>query len=311
MVSAQLEKDIISLRNGISEAIIWPTCGGILNAWHQQLPGIAFNAIDGYIDFEDFRRHGEEKGFRSMKLSPFVCRMRGGQFHFDNVGYKIQKFYLGEEAIHGIIYDAAYNVESCETNGQVAVAILSYTYRGTDAGYPFPYAVKLQYALHPDNRLELTTVLTNLADTTIPIADGWHPYFSLIDKVDALQLQMFATQMVEFDAGLLPTGGLLPEYKYLDGAPLQNINLDNCFLLDAPGEGVACYLQNSGYAVRLEILPDSSYPYLQVYTPPHRNSIAIENLTSAPDAFNNGMGLLQLPPGEQKSFTTSYRISQH
>jgi aldose 1-epimerase len=47
---------------------------------------------------------------------------------------------------------------------------------------------------------------------------------------------------------------------------------------------------------------------LQIYTPEDRKSIAIENLSSAPDAFNNGMGLLVLEPGETKMFTTTYQI---
>lgn len=61
--------------------------------------------------------------------------------------------------------------------------------------------------------------------------------------------------------------------------------------------------------VQLEIRPDKQYPYLQIYTPPHRNSIAIENLSAAPDAFNNKMGLITLQPGENIIFTTTYKIT--
>jgi aldose 1-epimerase len=59
----------------------------------------------------------------------------------------------------------------------------------------------------------------------------------------------------------------------------------------------------------VEIRPESSYPYLQLYTPPHRESIAIENLSAAPDAFNNGMGLINLEPGASATFKTAYTIS--
>jgi aldose 1-epimerase len=45
-----------------------------------------------------------------------------------------------------------------------------------------------------------------------------------------------------------------------------------------------------------------------VYTPPDRKSIAIENLSGAPDNFNNGISLLMLPPGKPKGFSTSYTI---
>ena len=58
--------------------------------------------------------------------------------------------------------------------------------------------------------------------------------------------------------------------------------------------------------VQIEFHPEESYPYLQIYTPEHRKSIAIENLSGAPDAFNNGMGLKVLQPGELATFTTKY-----
>jgi aldose 1-epimerase len=61
--------------------------------------------------------------------------------------------------------------------------------------------------------------------------------------------------------------------------------------------------------IQVEIHTDESYPYLQIYTPPHRKSIAIENLSSAPDSFNNELGFKTLMPGESTIFTTAYKIS--
>ena len=45
---------------------------------------------------------------------------------------------------------------------------------------------------------------------------------------------------------------------------------------------------------------------MQFYTPDDRKKIAIENLSSAPDAFNNKMGLQILEPQETINFITSY-----
>jgi len=61
--------------------------------------------------------------------------------------------------------------------------------------------------------------------------------------------------------------------------------------------------------LQLNIIPASSYPYLQIYTPPHRDSIAIENLSSAPDAFNNRIGLIIAKPNEKYVFTTTYQLN--
>jgi len=69
-----------------------------------------------------------------------------------------------------------------------------------------------------------------------------------------------------------------------------------------------CVVRNPLRKVQIEITPSSSYPYLQIFTPDHRNSIAIENLSAAPDAFNNGIGLKVLEPNEAVNFSTQFRI---
>jgi aldose 1-epimerase len=58
----------------------------------------------------------------------------------------------------------------------------------------------------------------------------------------------------------------------------------------------------------VDFYPDRSYPYLQLYTPPHRRSIAIENLSAAPDVFNNRIGLVTLEPDHTKTFSARYVI---
>jgi aldose 1-epimerase len=68
-------------------------------------------------------------------------------------------------------------------------------------------------------------------------------------------------------------------------------------------------LRNIEKKIQLEIHTDESYPYLQFYTPSHRNSIAIENISGAPNAFNNGMGFQILIPGETAAYKTCYKIS--
>ena len=66
--------------------------------------------------------------------------------------------------------------------------------------------------------------------------------------------------------------------------------------------------KNSEKKIEIQFFPDESYPYLQIYTPPHRKSIAIENLSGAPDGFNNEIGVITLEPGQSALFKTSYKI---
>ena len=83
--------------------------------------------------------------------------------------------------------------------------------------------------------------------------------------------------------------------------------LDNSFEFNTSDIQPQCVLSND--MLRLTVEPDKAYPILQVYTPPDRKSIAIENLSGAPDNFNNGIHLLLLPPDQPKAFTTSYTVT--
>jgi aldose 1-epimerase len=104
----------------------------------------------------------------------------------------------------------------------------------------------------------------------------------------------------------LPTGKKNSDTQFVNGASLKGVTLDNGFEF-SEADGNRCILSNGRLTLTVE--PDKSYPVLQVYTPPHRNSIALENLSGAPDNFNNGMGLVLLPPGEKKVFGTSYVVA--
>jgi len=69
-----------------------------------------------------------------------------------------------------------------------------------------------------------------------------------------------------------------------------------------------CVLRNPEKNIEVQFLPDESYPYLQIYTPQHRRSIAIENISGAPNAFNNGMGFITLESGQSALFSTTYKV---
>ena len=114
--------------------------------------------------------------------------------------------------------------------------------------------------------------------------------------------------MVEFDDQLIPTGNLVPHTRFVVPEKIGETFLDNCFQLDHTNGEPACVLQNQESGLQLRFFPGSHYPFLQIYTPPHRNSIAIENLSGAPNCFNNGMGLLLLEPGHSQTFGLAYQL---
>lgn len=54
-------------------------------------------------------------------------------------------------------------------------------------------------------------------------------------------------------------------------------------------------LEGSDGAIEVSA-PIRQFPFFQVFTPPHRESIALEPMSCNVDAFNNGQGLVSLEP---------------
>ena len=185
---------------------------------------------------------------------------------------------------------------------------LLYRYKGDHPGYPFAFDMNVRYRLEEANRLTIITTVHNRSGKTIPISDGWHPYFKLGETIDTATLQFNSKTQLEFDDNLVPTGKKIRNSKWFKGDSLANVFLDNAFLLNMDEPMPHCTLKDVQLGLALHIYPERSYPYLQIYTPPHRKSIAIENLSSAPDAFNNKMGLIELGPEDSQAFQTRYRI---
>lgn len=305
-INNQQAHPIITLKDKITgcQAEIY-AFGGFLNAFRLPLKGKIHNCIEGFSSVADARKN-ISNSFRSAKLSPFVCRMQNGSYTLNNKKYTVHKHYLGEHAIHGLIYDAHYLVEDHQSTETEAFVQLKYTYNKADQGYPFAYEIILIWKLSIKNKLSITTLVKHNNSIAIPYADGWHPYFTLGGKVDTCSLEFSSNTQLEFNSDLLPTGKKKKDNRFIKGASLKGIFLDNSYEL-SPNKANYCLFKNS--KMQLLVEPDETYPILQVYTPISRKSIAIENLTGAPDNFNNQIGLILLAPKKQYSFTTSYTIS--
>lgn len=277
--------------------------GAILNNFTSEHAGTAINIVDGFVSPAE----AAEKitvFFKSAKLSPFACRIKNSKYSFGEESYLLSKFALQGTAIHGLIYNALFDVTKQVANETRASVTLSYVYENGMEGYPFKFKTDIEYALTTGNSLSITTTITNIDDRLLPMVDGWHPYFTLGDTLDDYQLEFQSKEMLEFDDDLVPTGKLLPYQDFTSIRNLGTLVLDNCFTLNFETCQPMCVLRHPNKKVQIEFYPDRRYPYLQIYTPEHRKSIAIENLSGAPDAFNNGMGLKVLQPAELAIFTT-------
>lgn len=303
MFNIQINPQSLVLQSETHQAEIFPF-GAILNRFAVRQNGDWRNVIAAFAD-ENQARSQITNGFRSAKLSPFACRLNESRYVFENTEHICEKHVLNGHAIHGLMYDADFAVQNHGADEHGAWLELSADYANDNSGYPFSYQLNVKYIL--DNKgLQIETRVHNSGSRALPIADGWHPYFTLGGKVDDWALQINAQQMLEFDENLLPTGKMLPESRFQAAESLHGVELDNSFVLNNQDD-VSCVLQSDDLILHIHAL--QNYPYLQIYIPPERDCVAIENLSGAPDCFNNGLGLIVLQADESKQFVARYELS--
>ncbi|MFT4204616.1 MAG: aldose 1-epimerase [Chitinophagaceae bacterium] len=282
--------------------------GAVLNQYGYETENGSFNCVDAYRQPTDVLSR-MIPAFKGAKLSPFVCRLTDGRFSFQGKEYKTGKHFDGASAIHGLVYDALFELSSQSGTAEDARIELTKTVEADDYGFPFHYLLKVIYTLTQDDAVRIETVATNIGQEAMPLNDGWHPYFKLDSEVDETLLQFRSKQMAVFNKALLPTGEFVDYNAFSQFKAVGETELDNSFTIDDL-DTPALVLKSEDLKLQLSVSPKQGYPILQIYIPPTRDSIAVENLTGLPDSFNNHIGLLTLQPNETKHFVTEYRLER-
>jgi aldose 1-epimerase len=297
---------ITDLTTGIQVRIL-PEAGALLHEFSIPLGNRRIQVIDNYKNLADLHKN-LSSSYKSAKLSPFVCRLSGGKYTFVGSSYEFEKKFQDGSAIHGILFDKPFTVLEKNIQEHEASVSLKYHYKKEDPAYPFDFEMTVRYTLKKGGRLLLETRVQNLSPGSIPMADGWHPYFSLEGDINSWLLSFRSRKILAFDEKLIPLGHTTDTNKFYFPRLIGDEFFDHCFLLEPDSAAPAAILKNPANGLRLSFFPDENYPYLQIYTPDNRKSIAIENLSSAPDAFNNGLGLLVMEPGSSESFSVVYQL---
>jgi aldose 1-epimerase len=285
---------------------ILPGTGALLHEFSIPLGNRRIQIINSYKNLDDLNKNSSF--YKSAKLSPFVCRISEGKYKFEDISYEFLNKFNDGSAIHGILADKPFTVLEKSIREDEVYILLEYHYKKEDPAYPFEYLINVKYTLKRGGRLILGTTVKNLSPGRIPIADGWHPYFSLEGEVNDWLLSFHSKKKLVFNEKLIPEGHMVETSAFYSPRVIGDEFFDNCFLLEPDPVSAAATLENPANHLRLSFFPDHHYPFLQIYTPPDRRSIAIENLSSAPDAFNNGLGLIILEPGGSQSFSVLYQL---
>ncbi len=294
MYTLQKQRDInsnleyVNLQNDKNSLIICPEYGAAISKL----------ILNGKTIILSPKKVNTPHTYASSILFPFANRIDSGIYKFNDKTYKLNRNEISKNhAIHGLIYNKQFKIESYFLKSKKASITLSYTTKEYGfKGYPFHFKFQLKYTIE-DNELTLDANIKNLGSQTLPFSLGWHPYFYTETTIDR-QLQLNAKSKLIINESMIPIG--------IDEENITSIfidrNYDDCYKL----ENNEVIYRTLDYVLRLS--SNSENNYLQLYTPKNQNLVAIEYMTAPPNCFNNNTDLLLLKPSKEFSNTWCLKL---
>ena len=246
-------------------------------------------------------------------LFPFPGRLRDGKLPANGTTYQLPlNDATGRHAIHGFTPRNAWRVTGLVTTPDRASISgsfdLPHDLPNAVGLWPSDFELTVTYHLLRD-RLAVDAVVKNRGAEPLPFGLGYHPYFRLPGVNDAdvggHVLKANVNKVWSVDADNVPTGELIDvpaELDYRTGRAIGGTHLDNV-LTGASGTELAI-LSHPDSPGRLRVTADAAFRELVLFTPAHRQAVAIEPYTCSADASNlaaRGLstGWLELQPGER------------
>jgi aldose 1-epimerase len=240
--------------------------------------------------------------FASSILFPFSSRIENGKYLFEDIEYQTEINELERNnSLHGFVYNKEFQIVSQFSEKEKASIVLEYNETKLTKGFPFTYKIQLEYILQ-DTSLELKVNVQNTSIRAFPFTLGWHPYFTSTDLFNST-LKFDSDKKVIFDNRMITSD--VEEFIDQSELEIKNCKLDDCFYLNAS----KVKFVTPSYT--LEMISSSENDFLQVYTPPKKNTIAIEPTTGISDSFNNEIGLKTLKPSEEFAIAWQVQIINH
>ena len=257
--------------------------------------------LQGKTLIEDLHPLTYNNTYASSLLFPFVNRIKDGTYQFEGNTYQFQINEIDRKnAIHGLVYNKTFQIIDQQTSEDFASVKLLYTEENESVGFPYTYAIQVEYIVKND-ALDINVEVTNTDSKSFPFNIGWHPYFICKDLHNSY-LKFDSDKKTVFDAQCITTDVVDIDVDSKSGFKIEDRMLDDCFIL------------NSGNTLfttpeyTLEIKASSKENFLQIYMPPRANTVAIEPTTGVSDSFNNKMGLQTLKPNETHKVTWSVNM---
>lgn len=169
------------------------------------------------------------------------------------------------------------------------------------AVFPFPHVVE-QLVMLAGSTLSIATRVTPTGDKAVPIAFGWHPYFTLPGvPAEEWVVDFPVEEKLLTDEEMIPTGEIVID-PILPG-PLGDRVFDDGYV----GVEDGTVFSVSGGGRRLVLSFNAGYPVVIVWRPEGGQFICVEPMTAQTNALASGAGLEFAEPGG--SFTAAFSLT--
>ncbi len=258
--------------------------------------------LGGHEIIKDLSPLSYETTYASSILFPFANRVKDGQYSFNKEKYQLETNHEEEHnALHGFVYNKVFKILKQNTSETHAEIVLEYIEQNKSIGFPFTYNIEVTYKFYEDN-LSLGLLVKNTDTSTFPFTIGWHPYF-LSKNLYESTLRFDSKQKLEIGTRNITTG--VKTFDSSDTFKIKDQQLDDCWILNSE------IIQFHTPSYKIIIDSSAKNNFLQLYTPPKANNIAIEPTTGVSDSFNNKIGLQTLNPNESYKITWNLKISKN
>lgn len=248
-------------------------------------------------DIEIFKTSNNEVTLSSGLpiLIPYADLVRKAEYRFKGRIYHLPKnaSIIGNtsDSIHGLTRNLQWNTKIRGKN-HVALEV-----RFKDPGYPSEMLTEVKYTVSRIS-FDVTIKLKNIGDKVVPFVIGAHPYF--IIRQSWRLSHKDPIRKLNYPDGIFPDGKLI-DYSFNEIEDPGKMNYDDSFV-----GGGDLTLESSHSCIVLE---RRNMDYFEVYNGKFAGpkSIALEPMTGAINAFNNGIGLKSLSPRQE--FECGFKIT--
>jgi len=249
-------------------------------------------------------------------LVPWPNRIDDGMWVLDGIPQHLD---ISEpryhNAINGLLRFTPYSLAE-RTDESVTLAATVYPQHG----YPFLLTTLVKYEL-VENGLTVTHTIVNAGTDKAPVAIGAHPYLRIGDvPAEKLTVTIAARSRLESTQRLIPFAEMSVDrtpYDLRNGVSAATLRLDDAFGELTFVDGRATHAVEAPDGRRVELWQDENFGFVQVFTP--RNyprdgkrslAIAIQPMTSPPNAFVTKRALKWVKPNERWSASWGLRVDR-